>query len=567
MHRFVYQVIGGIILSITSFFCAGQVLPSGGPADKTPPTILSFYPTFRALHYRDNKILLSFNKYVDKRSLEESIFISPSLGDLTFEWDGEDVEIHFADSLRTHTTYIVTIGTDVVDTRSPANRMAKAFALPFSTGEKIDSASIAGKVYDDKPEGVMVFAYRTNGSNPDTLNPTHTKPDYLTQTGKDGSFILPYLAFGNYRLITVRDEFKNLLYDRETDNFGVSVADLELNDSTPSISGIQFLMTKEDTTPPFLSSARPVDRTHVLLRFSESMDTSGPALQHIAVVDTANNESLPIFDFSFTGSSGLDAQLVTSPLDSAKGYRITLKGFRDHHGNGMPADAGKGVFPGTGKPDTSKPVIQASIIGDTRNVQITDTLQILFTEAVRQSTFEHGFHFLDSAGNNVDGMFAWRNSAAVSFIPSKVLLWRASYRVKIILDSLEDFSGNHVKDSVWTLALQTADEKNFGSVKGIVLDDFQHAPGKIYINMMDIARKNSKPMLEILDRPGPFEFHRVAEGKYSMFAFCDRDSNGVYSFGSVQPFTYSERFVVYPDTIKVRARWTVEGVTVRFKRY
>src|SRR5260221_3050055 len=118
--------------------CAGQVQPSGGPVDTTPPLIVASYPQPNALRFKDRKILLKFSKYVDRSSVERSIFFSPPAGVPSYDWSGTDVEISFPDTLRQDRTYILTVGTDVVDLRNH-NRMASSFASPFSTSEQVDS--------------------------------------------------------------------------------------------------------------------------------------------------------------------------------------------------------------------------------------------------------------------------------------------------------------------------------------------------------------------------------------------------------------------------------------------
>ena len=68
-----------------------------------------------------------------------------------------------------------------------------------------------------------------------------------------------------------------------------------------------------------------------------------------------------------------------------------------------------------------------------------------------------------------------------------------------------------------------------------------------------------------MEQPGAFVLDRLVEGKYVLSAFRDADSSGTYTYGLPYPFAPSERFVVYPDTVKVRARWDVEGVAIRFR--
>ena len=45
----------------------------------------------------------------------------------------------------------------------------------------------------------------------------------------------------------------------------------------------------------------------------------------------------------------------------------------------------------------------------------------------------------------------------------------------------------------------------------------------------------------------------------------DRDGDGRYGFGSVYPYLPSERFVIYQDTVAVRARWPNEGNDIRLR--
>ncbi len=115
-----------------------------------PPQIVSVYPAPYTTFYDDSKIVLEFDEYVDRASVNESIFISPFLGELEFDWSGKEVEIRFQEKLKDNTTYVINVGTDVRDMRR-GNRMAQAFALAFSTGASIDRGGIEGTVYPREP--------------------------------------------------------------------------------------------------------------------------------------------------------------------------------------------------------------------------------------------------------------------------------------------------------------------------------------------------------------------------------------------------------------------------------
>ena len=51
-------------------------------------------------------------------------------------------------------------------------------------------------------------------------------------------------------------------------------------------------------------------------------------------------------------------------------------------------------------------------------------------------------------------------------------------------------------------------------------------------------------------------------GEYILQAFIDRNGNKEWDKGKSLPWTFAEPFYFLPDTIKVRKRWTKEGVNL-----
>ncbi len=174
--------------------CANQLPPGGGEIDKIPPKIVETYPENGATNYNEDYIEFTFSEYVDKRTVKDALFISPAVdGELELDWSGKSVRIYFPGQLRDSVTYVVTLGTDVVDYNNK-NRMAESYTLTFSTGPEIDRRVISGRIYDKAPSGTMLFAYKLAA---DTVNPSTTKPDYISQAGDNGFFKLAGLAAGN----------------------------------------------------------------------------------------------------------------------------------------------------------------------------------------------------------------------------------------------------------------------------------------------------------------------------------------------------------------------------------
>ncbi|MFC2136086.1 Ig-like domain-containing protein [Bacteroidota bacterium] len=263
--------------------------------DKIPPEIIEVYPEIGTTNFSDDYFEITFSEYVDKRSVKDAIFISPAIeGELEFDWSGKSLEVSWEVTLRANTTYTVSVGSDVVD-HNNRNRMAETFNLIFSTGNEIDKGMISGKVYDEKPAGVMVFAYRKSDS---LFNPSEVKPDFISQVGEKGDYKLIGLADGDYRILAVRDEFRDFLYNVEQDQFGSPFTDVKLTDIDSTFVNLNFFLAIEDTTQPHLQSAVMTDRNHILVEFNENIDSTLLSTDNFSVVDsTTNTEYLPKYFF------------------------------------------------------------------------------------------------------------------------------------------------------------------------------------------------------------------------------------------------------------------------------
>ncbi|MEW6509422.1 MAG: Ig-like domain-containing protein [Bacteroidota bacterium] len=535
--------------------------------DTIPPTVIRTDPDTNAVRVDTRSVTLEFSKYVNRRTLEESVFISPYVGDLEFEWSGREVTARWADSLRRNTTYVVTIGTDVADIRA-GNRMASAFTLAFSTGDSIDRGYAAGRVYDDKPEGVMVFAYRLAGGRGDTLDPSHSKPDYITQTGKIGTFELSHLAFGTYRLIAVRDEYRDLLYEKQVDQYGVATGDVVLNDSVPRINGIAFRLAKEDTTRPFLAGVRARDRYRISVRFSEPIDSASIGRARAVVVDTLTGMEVPVrLLYQERTQPSLAGVLTAAPLDSPATYRVRVAGVADRSGNRIDFASPGELIAGILLPDTLRPRITVRDMRDSvRGVANDLPIEVLFSDPVAQPPLSNAaVGLFDSTRSVVEAPITWTGPASLALVPRAPLNSKAWYVVRVVMDSVRSLLGRGYRDSTFVLRFQTVDLRATGTFSGVV-EDLEGARGKgrvfVTATKVDGAGRN---VSITLNSPGLFSFDHLAEGKYVLIAYRDADNSGNFSFGLPFPFTPAERFVVSADTVRVRARWSVEGAVLKFR--
>ncbi|HMS34564.1 MAG TPA: Ig-like domain-containing protein [Ignavibacteria bacterium] len=241
--RFLYFVI-----SVTLYFysCANQLPPTGGDDDRTPPQIISVYPKPNSINYKDNKLRFKFDEYVDRRSFEESFFISPKpKGGYEFDWSGKEVEVEFSKALDKNKTYVIIIGKDLKDIRG-GNAVESPVSFAFSTGSIIDEGKISGVVYSDNYERVKILAYLKAGKTEDSLNPGKNIPDYILQVSPDGSYEFTNLPDGEYRIFAVSDEDRNNLFDKDLDKIALLSDDHKLLKDSNTISGLNFLLKDFD---------------------------------------------------------------------------------------------------------------------------------------------------------------------------------------------------------------------------------------------------------------------------------------------------------------------------------
>lgn len=557
-----------LLVGIVLTSCAGQRPPEGGPIDTDPPVVVSTNPPNYTTRFNGNIITIEFNKYVDHRSVEGAVFISPSLGSLEYDWSGRELEIRFFERLRRSTTYVITIGTDVADLNNH-NKMAQAYSLAFSTGDDIDHGGIAGKVISrkdaDSPLGIMVLAYKLHDIDSDTLNPTATQPDYVTQTGKNGEFALQHLAFDNYRVFAIRDEYKNLLYDPETDDYAAAPLDFAITPADTLRSEVWLKLAREDTSATRLTKVAPTNRRHMLAEFSSAVDTASLRPNVFSITDTSNQSSLKVLSVYPMFPKMTTVVVVTDSQSSKAVYRLSVGPLRGANGIRINPTANTLVFEASEVHDSLPLRIQSISLPDTsKEVELHPWISFQFSDAVEKGSVERSMALADSSKNSVPITFRWLSDASVELSPTVKLASKTWYACRVGMRSVTDLFGKKGRDSLKVTRFQTMDEELYSSIEGTVNDlDSNDRKGDLVVLARTISRNDSKEYQVRLGKDGPYALRNIVEGKYVLFCYRDRNDNKRYDSGLVHPYQPSERFVQYADTLKVRARWPLEGVDIK----
>ena len=538
-----------LMLAFVLSECANQLPPGGGDVDKIPPSIIEVYPNNETTYFKDDYFELGFSEYVEKRSVKEAIFISPAIdGELELDWSGKYVRVYFPGELKQNVTYVITIGTDVVDYNN-RNNMSESFSFTFSTGPEIDRRMITGKVYDEKPQGVMLFGYLLKGEEP---NPLERKPDYISQTGKDGKYKLAGLAVGAYRIFAVRDEFRDLFYQPDQDQVGIPYREVELEISDTLYSGLNFILTKIDTVKPRLLSASMTDRSHILVNFSEELGEKIIKPINFYLIDSTANKRTQT-RYAFKGNTKA-SEIVLVPneiLPIENSVYLFVDSIKDKAGNIYYNDFAQLTL--SDRADTSKtelfktnPAIGSKDV-DFQSPKFT----FEFNDAFDAAKAREGITLSDTLKKNIPFEVEFLDDASFIITPLKRLEMSKDYYIKIDLARLKDASGNY-HDSVYQFDFKTITGIEFTGVTGKLIGFDENKNPKLVLKNLE---KEKLEYTTPVAKSGLFNFDRIIPGKYSLFSYYDSDSSNTYSFGNVFPFKKSEEFSFHPDTLNLRARW------------
>ncbi len=241
--RFLLPVWVALLLAA----CARPVAPDGGPKDTQPPRVDSLHSTPNlSTRFNPRRIELSFDEWVVLKDVNTQVVVSPPLAkrpDITLKGHTVTVELDKAEALRPNTTYTINFGNAIQDLHE--GNAAKDLRFVFSTGDFIDSLSLAGRVSDaysgDLIDNAAVMLYDNFADS--ALQ--KERPYYFARSDKSGQFLIQNVKAGTFRCVAVEDLDNNLRWNPATERIGFPDTLLTLNDSTKL-----FLQLKISKQPP-----------------------------------------------------------------------------------------------------------------------------------------------------------------------------------------------------------------------------------------------------------------------------------------------------------------------------
>ncbi len=181
-----------IIAAAALWGCARAGLPLGGPADTTPPEVVSSLPSAGSLLVQLSAVIeVDFSEEMERRSVEKAFSVTPDLEFRNLRWHGTTLEARPAAGFSDSTTYIVRVGEAAKDFHGVA--MGAPFEFAFSTGEVIDDAWIGGRVIlmGETVSGATIWACR-HVPQPDSSG-AYSRCGYEALTAEGGEFLIAHV--------------------------------------------------------------------------------------------------------------------------------------------------------------------------------------------------------------------------------------------------------------------------------------------------------------------------------------------------------------------------------------
>ena len=211
------------IIALTLFAllagCAKQGMPGGGPKDVAPPVQQRVTPESRTLGFEGNQFYIEFDEYVVLKDAENNVLVSPPMKQKPeYKTKGRGIQVRIKDTLQPNTTYVFQFKEAIADFNE--GNLLPSLEYVFSTGSYIDSMTIGGRATDaltgePREEAASVWllsagqreALLRSLADTAVLTPT---PTYATRCDKQGNFSFNYIRPGEYYILAVADEDKNM---------------------------------------------------------------------------------------------------------------------------------------------------------------------------------------------------------------------------------------------------------------------------------------------------------------------------------------------------------------------
>lgn len=534
-----------IAISILISSCAVIQAPSGGPPDQKSPEILDFSPANYSKNFREKSIEIEFSEYLNRADVTKSVRINPPTK-LSYDWSGKSLEIEFEEELKENTTYSIQIGTGYTDLAG--NNPESSFELVFSTGNDLDSLQISGKVFSPKTEGLKVYLWKIDGQIKDTSSFIE-EPDYISELGNNGNFRFGALKESSYRVLVFEDKNQNKKYDAGFEKFAVPIIDPKASNEPKEFQ--MKLSEANDISGPSLLSAFASSYESIDLNFSEIILKD--ELDIIISDSVEQTNSFQVRSFFFLDSiPGKKVRAITEKLPTGKALKINVVA-KDTLGKNIIDSTAVNFFYVPDRELKKDKKISFGELKDSSKIKGVDfEYEINFPLPIRNESFDFARLINKEDSSNVRLDYYFLDSRSLS-ISANDLKPENEYKFEFDTKSLINIFNEPLQDTSVVINFSTRIKQTFSSISGSLSDsiDCENLILKIFNDKNQYFTKieNNKWLIS-----------EIIPGNYKTEIICDKNNNGTYDFGSVEPYEFSEKFYILKNEIEIKERWDLEDI-------
>lgn len=563
--------------------------PQGGPKDELPPIVIGCTPANGSVNIdvAATTFELEFDEIIQVDNVMQNVVISPPQKNLpTIKAMGRKLRIAFEDSLQANTTYTFEFNKAIVDNneRNPLTQ----FVYVISTGSRIDSLQISGKVIDAhtlSPMPKLSVGVHLDHSDSAFLQ----KPfDRMGKTNENGEFTIRNMAQGTYRLYALKDVTNSHMYLP-------AGADIAFYDSliTPEL----HLHGKVDTI--WKSPLKEAYDTIIVNTFAESYPKdlllksfiekapcrqlldrpkrlSDRKFQITYACPTDTLPTLTLLNDSAAHSNWYIMEPMMAPdslvywiTDSLVYQRDTLVMAIDY----LMSDSAQLLVP-------ARDTVELTYTAPKPRTQRRKNKEVVTTPKATPLTFKHNLNSTLEVYDTVQFIFDepiasfCKDSIGLYHIEEDTIEVPVPFRMafndsicatKAYLGFTKDF------EKKYQLRIDSA---AFISIYGKATEHFNKpfqfkqldAYANLYVNfpyaphhaIVELLNTNEKVLMQSTIIDGEAYFEDLAPGNVVLRLFVDENNNKVWDTGSVLEHKQAETVYYFPNIINLRANWDVE---------
>ncbi len=602
-HRLAW-VVSSLCLLLTG--CANRGIgPQGGPKDTIPPVVVKETPANGSNHFKDKKIEILFNEYLQLDNVQANLLVSPPQQvPPDVKAQGKKVVITMQEDLIDSTTYTLDFGNSICDYTE--KNPIRGYQYAFTTGDRIDSLEVYGVVVnaeDLNPVSGVLVGLHANLSDSAFSTLPFTR---IARTDSLGGFGVRNLRGGQYRLYALQDLSRDYRYQPGeglafVDSLVVPEYQVEIvRDTIWRDTLLVDNQTLDTITMGIVDSVRIVENTYVgpsdllLWFFRENkvrhyFQRAYREEQHtIRLVFGAPQDSLPVvralppsaMDSLASDSAWIDpmqyALLQANPTRDTLVYWLTdsLAIGQDSiflEMTYLKSDSAYNLVPQT---DTISAIYRAprltakakeAIYKKNRErmlelrsnaksgFEVYDTLHILSPMPIDSIWADSIglYEKVDTVYKSVPFTLQPTDSVPLGYLVVARLEQGKSYELRLDSGAVRDVYGVANKAKKFTLQLKTAEDYSTLLIKIPTYDP------AIRLQLLD---EKDKPVRELPASPEGTKFEYLTPKAYYLRLYFDLDGNGKWTTGDWATKRQPEPVFYFPAKLTLRANWDFEEI-------